>query len=42
LRARVEAEGIWNTEGCKAYKEEIEKILRERAGGFERGDWRER
>jgi len=30
--------GIWNTEGCKAYKEEIEKILlREGTGGLERG-----
>jgi len=31
--------GIWNTEGCKAYKEEIEKILlREGTGGLERED----
>jgi len=31
--------GIWNMEGCKAYREEIEKILlREAAGGLENED----
>jgi len=43
-RGGRDGRGIWNMEGCKEYKEGIEKILvREGARGLEREKiWRER